>query len=231
MVVVSAGLGRPSTTRLLADRLADATVRHLAEVGVTGEVHVVELRDHAQDITTQLLRGFAGQELDEVIEALTAADGAIAVSPVFNGSYSGLFKSFFDLLDSRALSGLPIALGATGGTDRHSLVLDHALRPLFNYLHAVPVPTGVYAATADWGSSGSGGASDLAGRIDRAATELARELLRPDRDAIARAPDPLALPAGFDPSGLGGSTRRAEPVVDSTAVGDVAVDAREWEPA
>ena len=241
LVVVSAGLGRPSSTRLLADRLADASVRHLAGAGVTGDVRVVELRDHAHDITTQLLRGFAGPELEEIIAVLTAADGAIAVSPVFNGSYSGLFKSFFDLLDMRALNGLPVVIGATGGTDRHSLVLDHALRPLFNYLHAVPVPTGVYAATADWGSSGAGGAPDLAGRIDRAATELVREMLRPDRDAIGRAPDPLALPVGFDPSGLGSAARRAASgvgagfdagvVADTGVVTDAGADAREWLPA
>ncbi len=67
---------------------------------------------------------------------MTGADGVIAVTPVFTASYSGLFKSFFDLIDPTALTGTPVLIGATGGTARHSLVLDHALRPLFAYLRA-----------------------------------------------------------------------------------------------
>ncbi|WP_181008696.1 NAD(P)H-dependent oxidoreductase, partial [Streptomyces sp. SM12] len=83
--------------------------------------------------------------------AVTSADALIAVTPVYNASYSGLFKSFFDLVDPTALAGTPVIVAATGGTPRHSLVLDHAMRPLFGYLRALTVPTGVYAATADWG--------------------------------------------------------------------------------
>ena len=86
------------------------------------------------------------------MDAVAAADGLIVVSPIFSASYSGLFKSFFDVLDPAALDGKPVLIAATGGTERHSLVLDHALRPLFSYLHAVVVPTGVFAATSDWGS-------------------------------------------------------------------------------
>ncbi len=84
---------------------------------------------------------------------------------------SGLFKSFFDAVsgfDKDALAGTPVLIAATGGTARHSLVLDHALRPLFAYLRAVVVPTGVYAASEDWGAQG------LAERIERAGAELAR---------------------------------------------------------
>lgn len=86
---------------------------------------------------------------------------------MFSASYSGLFKSFFDVLDKDALAGKPVLIAATGGTGRHSLVLEHALRPLFAYLRAVVVPTGVYAASEDWGAEG------LAERIERAADELA----------------------------------------------------------
>jgi FMN reductase len=99
------------------------------------------------------------------------ADALIAVSPVFNASYSGLFKTFFDVLEPGALEGTPVLIAATAGTARHSLVLDHALRPLFNYLRAVVVPTGVFAATDDFGSGEQG--PSLQGRVDRAAGELA----------------------------------------------------------
>lgn len=83
---------------------------------------------------------------------MTAADGLIVVTPVFAASYSGLFKSFFDVIDPDALSGKPVLIAATGGTARHSLVLEHAVRPLFAYLRAVVVPTAVFAASEDWGS-------------------------------------------------------------------------------
>ncbi|MCT7356636.1 FMN reductase [Streptomyces sp. 15-116A] len=165
LVVVSAGLSVPSSTRLLGDRLA---------AGVTGvvpaEVRVVELRDLAVDIAHNFTSGFPGRKLGEAMDAVTGADGLIVVTPVFSASYSGLFKSFFDVLGVRerdALAGKPVLIAATGGTARHSLVLEHALRPLFAHLRAVVVPTGVYAASEDWGAEG------LDARIERAAGELA----------------------------------------------------------
>ncbi|MGW7547546.1 FMN reductase [Streptomyces sp. NPDC054770] len=164
LVVVSAGLSVPSSTRLLADRLAAAVGRQ-AEAPV--EVEVVELRDLAVEIAHNFTNGFPGRRLAAALEAVTGADGLIAVTPVFTASYSGLFKSFFDVLDKDALAGKPVLIAATGGTARHSLVLEHALRPMFAYLRAVVVPTGVYAASEDWGAEG------LEGRVERAAGELA----------------------------------------------------------
>ncbi|MGC0375751.1 FMN reductase [Streptomyces sp. SAI-229] len=164
LVVVSAGLGVPSSTRLLGDRLAAATAAR-----VPADVRVVEVRDLAVEIAHTFTNGFPGRALAEAFEAVAGADGLIVVTPVFSASYSGLFKSFFDALgagDPEALAGKPVLIAATGGTARHSLVLDHALRPLFSHLKAVVVPTGVYAASEDWGAEG------LDGRIERAAGEL-----------------------------------------------------------
>ncbi|MBY8876743.1 FMN reductase [Actinacidiphila acidipaludis] len=168
LVVVTAGLSRPSSTRLLADRLAAATRQHAGEL--TTDVRVIELRELANEIAQNMVTGFPGPRLREAVDAVTAADGLIAVTPVFTGSYSGLFKSFFDVIDKDALAGTPVLVAATGGTARHSLVLEHAMRPLFAYLRTVVVPTAVYAASEDWGA---GGDEALAGRIDRAARELA----------------------------------------------------------
>jgi FMN reductase len=167
VVVVSAGLSNPSSTRLLADRLAVATTQALggAEVGV--DVTTIELRDVAHQLTDHLLTGFPGAELAQAIEQVRAADGLIVVTPVFSASYSGLFKTFFDVLEAGVLDGKPVLVAATAGTARHSLVLEHALRPLFAYLHAVVVPTGVFAATEHFGDAG------LDVRIARAAGELA----------------------------------------------------------
>ncbi|HEY1529224.1 MAG TPA: FMN reductase [Galbitalea sp.] len=192
VVVVSAGLGQPSSTRLLADRLTSATVDRLREQGVEAEVRVVELRDLAHDITNNLLTGFASPKLQEVVDALSDADGLIAVTPIFTTSYSGLFKSFVDVLDTTALTDLPVLIGATGGTERHSLALDYGMRPLFTYLHAVVTPTAVYAASSDWGSD-----AGLADRIARASGELATLVRKSDRSTRVR--DPFELPAGFSP--------------------------------
>lgn len=199
IAVVSAGLSQPSSTRLLADRLAQAAVARLADDGIRAQVQVIELRDLAQDITNNLLTGFAAPKLAAAIQQLTEADGAIFVTPIFTTSYSGLFKSFIDVLDPDALTGMPVLLGATGGTERHSLALEYAIRPLFSYLHAVVPPTTVYAASRDWGSTGDASTGGLSERIDRAAGELAA-LVRV-ADSSARVRDPFALPAGFSPVG------------------------------
>ena len=98
LVVVSAGLSQPSATRLLADRLSAAVDRHLRDAGVEPHIEVIELREHAQDMTNNLLTGFPSPRLQATIDAVLAADGLIAVTPIFSASYSGLFKLFFDVV-------------------------------------------------------------------------------------------------------------------------------------
>jgi FMN reductase len=172
ITVLSAGLGVPSSSRLLADQLAAAAERQLSASGYQVAVDVVELRDLAVDIANNFVTGYAGPRLAEVIAGVEASDGLIAVSPVFSASYSGLFKSFIDVLDPKSLDGKAVLLGATGGTDRHQMVLDYAMRPLFNYLRTRTAPTGVFAGPQDWGNTDDGG-SPLSVRIDRAAAEFA----------------------------------------------------------
>ncbi len=169
IAVVTAGLSNPSSTRVLADELAAATRRQL---GRDVEVDVIELREHAHALVDNLLTGFPNAALKQAIDRVGSADGLIAVTPIFTASYNALFKAFFDVLDKDAIVGLPVLIGATGGSERHSLALDHALRPLFGYLRAVVVPTGVYAASADFGARG-GDTAGLAVRIERAAQEFA----------------------------------------------------------
>ncbi|WP_455354282.1 FMN reductase [Streptomyces sp. SYSU K217416] len=177
LVVVTAGLSKPSSTRLLADRIAEATGRRLAEDGRTADVRVVELRDLATAIAHNLVTGFPGAELRDAVEAVTGADALVAVTPIFSASYSGLFKSFFDVIDPDELAGKPVLIAATGGTARHSLALEHALRPLFAYLRTQVVPTAVFAASEDWGGAGDTRTDGLSTRIARAAGELAVLLL------------------------------------------------------
>jgi len=175
IVAISAGLGQPSSTRLLADRLSAATVAELGDLGVPAEVTTVELRDVAHAITDAMLTGFASGDLAEVIEKVTGADALVLVTPLFTTTYSGLFKSFVDILDKDSLQGVPVLLGATGGTSRHSLAVEYSMRPLFTYLHADVATTSVFAATDDWAAEGDStpDAGPLPARIRRAAKELA----------------------------------------------------------
>ena len=189
LAVVSAGLSVPSSTRLLADRLAAATATALRGHGVQSDVQVVELREHARDLADHLVTGFPNADLRPAIDAVTGADGLIAVTPIFAASYSGLFKTFFDVVEEGALAGKPVLLGATAGTARHSLALDHAMRPLFAHLRAIAVPTGVLAASDDWGERG------LTERIERAGGELAD--LVASRPAATQA-DPFADVVPFE---------------------------------
>ena len=203
IVVVSAGLSTPSSTRQLADRLAADAVDILQERGVEVEVQTFELRDLAHDITNHLLMGFAPPKLEEALDAVSRADGLIAVTPIFTTSYAGLFKSFIDVIDPQSLTDLPVLMGATGGTPRHSLAIDYAIRPLFTYLHAIPVTTGVFAATGDWGGAGDDVRS-LPDRVFRGAREFADLVERTDR--ADRVNDPFALdrPLGHLIGGLAG---------------------------
>jgi len=197
IAVVSAGLSNPSSTRMLADRLAQATVGELRARGIEAEVDGVELRELAHDITNNLLAGFAPPALEDAINRVVSADGLIAVTPIFSTSYSGLFKSFFDVIDPDALTGMPVLIGANAGTARHSLAIDYAIRPLFAYLHAEPVSTGVFAASSDWGARADE-VRPLASRVERGARELA--------EAIARR-EPRAVVDPFDPDAFLGEGR------------------------
>ncbi|MBB6625887.1 FMN reductase [Nocardioides sp. KIGAM211] len=187
VAVVSAGLGVPSSTRLLADRLAEATDR---AVGGHAEIDVVELRPLAHALADHLLTGFPSGDLAAAIDTVRRADALIVVTPVFSASYSGLFKTFVDVLEPGLLDGTPVLIAATAGTSRHSLVLEHALRPLFAYLRAVVVPTGVFAASEDFADP------RLSERIERAAGELAGLLT--GRRGLHVVRDGFTDPVSFD---------------------------------
>ncbi len=131
---------------------------------------MIDLRPLAHALADRLVTGFATGELEEALGAVRRADGLIAVTPIFSASYSGLFKTFFDVLEADSLRGTPVLLGATAGTARHSLVLEHAMRPLFAYLKAIVAPTAVFAATEDFGGSRATALND---RIEAAGAELA----------------------------------------------------------
>ncbi|NUS41718.1 MAG: NADPH-dependent FMN reductase [Terrabacter sp.] len=181
LAVITAGVTEPSSTRLLADRLTEATVRALGGDDV-GEVvvEVVDVRDVAHDVTNNVLTGFASPELQVRLDAIAEADALVVATPVYAASYSGLFKMLVDVLPKDALRDTPVLLGATGGTARHSLAIDHALRPLFAHLGALVAPVAVFAASEDWGSVDAG---RLGERIDRAGRSFAALVTGSPREA------------------------------------------------
>ncbi|MFB9462852.1 NAD(P)H-dependent oxidoreductase [Streptomyces cinereospinus] len=163
------------------------------------EVRVVGLRELAVEIAPAGTNGLPGRALSAALSALTSADGPIVGTPVFPASYRGLFTSFVDVLEPDARAGRPAPAAATGGTARRSLVLEHAIRPLFACLRAVVVPTGVFAATEDWGGEG------LDGRIERAAGEPAGLPAGAPAGPPAAAADAGVVPFGEQPADLRGA--------------------------
>ena len=171
LAVVTAGLSEDSTSTRLGEAIAQAASGVVEGSGRSVHMTVVRLRDLAHGITDMMLTGVAPQLVREALDTVLAADGLVVATPTYKASYSGLFKAFFDLIDESALENLPTVIAATGGSPRHSLVLDTALRPLLSYLKALVLPLGVYAAAEDWGHP------DLQRRIDRAGTALASVML------------------------------------------------------
>jgi FMN reductase len=166
LAVVSAGTSDPSATRLLADRLAERTVALAARHGNAVTVSTIELRELSADISTAMVSQLITPKLRHAITALGEADGIIAAAPVYKAGPSGLFTSFFHVLDNDLLIAKPVVLAATAGTVRHALVADDQMRPMFAYLRTMTAPTSLFAAPEDWGDPA------LATRIDRAALEL-----------------------------------------------------------
>ena len=203
LVVVNGGVSDPSSSRLLADRAAQKAIDLLRDGGTDAVVSVIELGPLAVEIAQAIVSGFPGERVQAAIERLAGADAVIASTPVYKAGMSGLFKSFVDLLDNDLLIATPIVLAATAGTARHAMVVDEQLRPLFAFLRAIPVPTSLFAAPEDWGSS------SLGDRIERAATELVLLL----RSGVGRSIADHAW-AGYQHQFSGNATRAERDAAD-----------------
>jgi FMN reductase len=166
ITVVSAGTSDPSSSRMLADRTAASVAAMAEQHGNTVHIVGIDLREIATDISSALVTQLISPKLQWAVSALADADGVIASTPVYKAGPSGLFTSFFHVLDNDLLIGKPVVLAATAGTTRHALVADDQMRPLFAYLRTLTVPTSLFAAPEDWSDPA------LNARIDRAAREL-----------------------------------------------------------
>ena len=182
LIVVEAGLSVPSSTLMAAETIAGAVESQVSRRGEGIEVDYVHIKEFSHELATMMTTGVLTPELAGIQRRISQADALIAATPVFSASYSGLFKMFFDAMGTNSLNRMPVIIAATAGTPRHSLVLDFAMRPLFTFLRASVMPTGIFAATEDLGgfdghTEPSEATMKLESRITRAATELAQELV------------------------------------------------------
>ncbi|WP_417284793.1 FMN reductase [Comamonas sp.] len=146
LVAVSGGLQRPSKSAALAEHLLDLIADELP-----CEQHLIELGQLAPQLAGVVWRSQLPCTVERELAAVEQADVLVVVTPVFRGSYTGLFKHFFDFIHQDALIDMPVLLAATGGSERHALVIDHQLRPLFSFFQARTLPLGVYRTDKDFG--------------------------------------------------------------------------------
>lgn len=172
VVAVSGSLRSASTTAALLDGILDEIARH-----VPIESQVIELNTIAVDLAAALTLGETSAAVLAAQHAVGEADLLVVATPIYRGSYTGLFKEFFDLVRQDALVGTPVLLAAGGGNDQHSLAIDHELRPLFSFFRANTLPIGVYARSADF-SAGQITGQALPAAIERAVSAGLPELTR-----------------------------------------------------
>ncbi|WP_260675728.1 FMN reductase [Comamonas aquatica] len=145
IVAVSGGLQRPSKSAALAEHLLD-----LIADEIPCQQRLIEIGEIAPQLAGAVLRSHLPTALQQTLAAVEQADVLVVATPVFRGAYTGLFKHFFDFIDQSALIDKPVLLAATGGSERHALVIDHQLRPLFSFFQACTLPLGVYATDKDF---------------------------------------------------------------------------------
>ncbi|MCU6620115.1 FMN reductase [Achromobacter mucicolens] len=145
LVAVSGGMQRPSKTTVLAEQLLALIANE-----IPCEPRLVEMGRLAPQLAGAVWRSQLPDRVERELVAVEQADVLVVATPVYRGSYTGLFKHFFDFIHQDALIDKPVLLAATGGSQRHALVIDHQLRPLFSFFQARTLPLGIYATDEDF---------------------------------------------------------------------------------
>lgn len=145
LVGIAGSFNRPSKTYALVQSVADQVSDRY---GFSSKIY--DLQDVGTSLGTAQWRKDLDDQAKAVIGEIVSADALIIGSPTFKGSYPGLFKHLIDLIDPHELRAKPIIITATGGGDRHALMVEHQLRPLFGFFMAHTLPTAVYASDRDF---------------------------------------------------------------------------------
>ena len=167
IVGFAGSLNRPSKTRALVELAAGRAASRFH-----ARAETFDLADLQPSLGTAATAGDLRGPARRALESILAADALIVGTPVYKGSYTGLFKHLFDLIEPAALAGKPVLLTATGGGEKHALVIEHQLRPLFGFFEAATLPTGLYASGSDF-AGGAPFAPALLDRLERAVEQLA----------------------------------------------------------
>ncbi len=153
IVAVSGSLHSPSRTTVLVREILRGFAGALRSGGgadVEVETHLVELSEIGREFSGALSRDELSPAAEEALRRIESATLLIVASPVYRASFTGLFKHVFDFVGQYALIDTPVLLAATGGSDRHALIIEHQFRPLFSFFQAITLPIGVYASDADF---------------------------------------------------------------------------------
>ena len=145
IVAVSGGLQRPSRTLALVEQLLEGL-----NDALPARTRLIELGELVPKFGSVLQRAQLPREVESVLRDIETADLLLVASPIYRGSYTGLFKHLFDFVHHESLIDVPVLLAATGGSDRHALAIDHQLRPLFSFFQAHTLPIGVYATDKEF---------------------------------------------------------------------------------
>lgn len=182
VVAVSGSLTAPSRTTALVEAIAEAFGRVIPT-----ETHLIALNSLGPHLAGALTRAQLPDTAEQELQRIESADLLIVATPVYRASFTGLFKHLFDFVDQYALVDTPVLLAATGGSERHALIIEHQLRPLFGFFQSLALPVGVYAHDSDFTDYRISN-EQLSDRIEKAiarALPLVRSSLA-ERDAVER---------------------------------------------
>lgn len=206
-MVISAGMGEQSA--LVVRQVAQA----LDTASPDAIVETVALKDYIPELASALT-AYAPERLRELFDRVARADGVVLHTSVMNASFAGLLKVFLDVLPEGTLTDAPVLMVGTGGTQRHSLALDYALRPVLTYLKAQVLGITVFIATSDWGGRG-----DDVRSVDQRVAQAARELVVAAGRGLVDVPD-----AGAAASGHQAGQRSASRAESAAQMGSFDVD-------
>lgn len=173
IVVLCGNNHRPSKSRALGEEIAERL-----DASMACNVAVYDLVDLGPAFGACASLDDLGPEARAVFDAVAASDALVVSSPTYKGSYPGIFKHFFDLLDPSVLENRPVLIAATGGGQRHALMVEHQMRPLFGFFMALVAPTAIYASDIDF-DNGRISNSVLAARLEKGCAQFA-QLISPN---------------------------------------------------
>jgi len=153
IVAVSGSLHSPSKTTVLVREILEGFAKALRSGpgnDLEVETHLIELSDIGREFSGALSRDDLSPIAEDALRSIESATLLIVASPVYRASFTGLFKHVFDFVGQYALIDKPVLLAATGGSDRHALIIEHQFRPLFSFFQAITLPIGVYASDTDF---------------------------------------------------------------------------------